>query len=207
MSGWYDRRVLPELIGCTCRTRAITRQRARLVPEAEGDVLELGVGGGANLRFYDAAKVRAVHGVDPSPELRAKALAAARPAGLKLHVHEGRAEALPFEDKRFDTVVVTFTLCSVAQPQAALQEARRVLRRGGRLLFCEHGRAPERRIARWQTRLEPAWAAMAGGCRLTRDIPGEIAAAGFRFERLDQRYLRKIPKIAGWVSSGAARPA
>ena len=206
MSGWYDRRILPELIGCACRSRAITRQRARLVPEAQGEVLEIGVGGGANLRFYDPARVRTVDGVDPSSELRARAEGAPRPSGLTVRIGEGRAEALPFASGRFDTAVVTFTLCSVADPGAALAELRRVLKPGGRLLFCEHGLAPERRVARWQRRLEPAWSAMAGGCRLTRDIPAEIASAGFRFERLEQRYLRKTPKLAGWVSAGAASP-
>ena len=203
---FYDRRILPELINCGCRTRALTRERARLAPLASGEVLELGVGGGLNLRFYDPARVRAVHGVEPSPELRAKAAAAPRPDGLQLALREGRAEALPYKDRRFDTVVCTFTLCSVQDVGAALAEARRVLRPGGRLLFCEHGLAPERRMARWQRRLEPAWSAMAGGCRLTRDIPAELRAAGFRIERLDQRYLRKVPKLAGWTSTGEARP-
>ena len=170
-------------------------------------MLELGVGGGANLRFYDLERVRSVHGVDPSLELRAKAEAAPRAPGLQVRVEEGRAEALPFETGRFDTAVVTFTLCSVADPEAALGEMRRVLKPGGRLLFCEHGLAPDRRIARWQRRLDPVWSSMAGGCRLTRDIPQAIAAAGFRFERLEQRYLRKTPKLAGWVSAGAARPS
>ena len=204
---FYDRRILPELINCGCRTRALTRERARLAPLASGEVLELGVGGGLNLRFYDPARVRAVHGVEPSPELRAKAAAAPRPDGLQLALREGRAEALPYKDRRFDTVVCTFTLCSVQDVGAALAEARRVLRPGGRLLFCEHGLAPERRMARWQRRLEPAWSAMAGGCRLTRDVPAELRAAGFRIERLDQRYLRKVPKLAGWTSTGEALPA
>ena len=204
---FYDRRILPELIACGCRTRALTRQRARLVPQAAGEVLELGAGGGLNLPFYDSARVTAVHGVEPSGEHRAKAEAAPRPEGLQVALREGRAEALPFKDRRFDTVVCTFTLCSVEDPAAALREARRVLRPGGRLLFCEHGRAPDRRIARWQQRLEPAWAAMAGGCRLTRDVVGELAAAGFQVTALEQRYLRKVPKLAGWTSTGEARPA
>ncbi len=206
MSGFYDRRILPGLIDCGCRSRAITRQRAKVTPLAAGAVLELGVGAGANLRFYDPSRVTHVHGVDPSRELRAKAAAAPRPEGLNVTIVEGRAEALPFEDRRFDTTVVTFTLCSVGDPGGALREVRRVLKPGGKLLFCEHGLAPERRIARWQRRLEPVWSSMAGGCRLTRDVPGEIRAAGFRLHRLEQRYLRKTPKLVGWVSWGEARP-
>jgi len=204
---FYDRRILPELIGCACRTRALTRQRARLIPEAQGEVLELGIGGGANLRFYDPARVQAVFGLDPSPELRAKAEAAPRADGLRLELKEGRAEALPFADRRFHTVVTTFTLCSVADPLRALREARRVLKPGGRLLFCEHGLAPDRKIARWQHRLEPAWAAMAGGCRLTRDIGAALEPAGFRPEHLERRYLRKTPKLVGWITTGLAVPA
>lgn len=204
---FYDRRILPELIGCACRTRALARQRARLVPLATGRVLELGIGGGLNLAWYDPARVNAVHGVDPSPELLARAARAPRPVGLRLELAEGRAEALPFADDGFDTVVCTFTLCSAADPRAALSEARRVLKRSGRLLFCEHGRAPERRMARWQARLEPAWSAMAGGCRLTRDVVADLPAAGFRVERLEQRYLRKVPKLVGWTSTGEAVPA
>ncbi len=203
----YDRRLLSELIGCACRTRALTRQRARLIPLASGRVLELGVGAGANLRFYDPVRVTIVRGLEPSAELRTKAAQAPRPEGLDVRLEAGRAEALPHPDASFDTVVTTFTLCSVPDPAAALQEARRVLKPSGRLLFCEHGLAPDRRLARWQRRLEPAWAAMAGGCRLTRDIAAELAPAGFRPGALERRYLRKVPKLVGWTTTGEARPA
>ena len=204
---FYDRRVLPELIGCACRTRALTRQRARLIPLARGRVLELGIGAGANLRFYDPARVTVVHGADPSAELRAKAAAAPRPQGLDLELEEGRAEDLPYADGSFDTVVSTFTLCSVDDLPAALREARRVLKTSGRLLFCEHGLAPDRKIARWQHRIEPVWASMAGGCRLTRDVAGELAPAGFRPGPLERRYLRKAPKLVGWTTTGEALAA
>jgi ubiquinone/menaquinone biosynthesis C-methylase UbiE len=201
---WYDRHVLPSVIGCACRTRALQRQRARIIPEASGEVLEIGVGGGANLRFYDPGRVTAVHGVDPSAGLRAQAAAAPRPEGLTVVLTDGAAEALPYEDGRFDTVVCTFVLCSVTSPAAALGEARRVLKPGGLLLFCEHGLAPDRRVARFQRRIEPVWSPLAGGCRLTRSVLDELGAAGFRTERVQQRYLRKVPRFAGWITCGAA---
>ena len=207
MTSFYDRHVMPRLIGCACAARPIMRQRAKVVPFAEGRVLELGIGGGLNLAFYDPAKVSAVVGVDPSAELRARAMAAPRPAGLSVEVLGGGAEALPFDDAGFDCVVCTFTLCSVQSPAQVLAEARRVLRPGGRLLFCEHGLAPDAGVARWQRRIEPLWKAIAGGCHLTRPISGAIAAAGFRLDQLQSMYLPKTPRFAGWNEWGAASPA
>jgi ubiquinone/menaquinone biosynthesis C-methylase UbiE len=204
VTSWYDRNVLPSVIGCACRSRALMRQRARLIPEAEGEVLEIGIGGGPNLRYYDPARVSVVHGVDPSPALLRQAAAAPRPDGLAVRLREGAAEALPFEPQRFDTVVLTFVLCSVPSPAAALAEARRVLKPGGRLLLCEHGLAPDRAVARFQRRIEPAWTPLAGGCRLTRDVLGELRSAGFDTAHVRQRYLRKIPKFVGWTSWGLA---
>src|SRR6185437_1136800 len=138
MASLYDRIVLPRILSLACSTSPVMRQRAKIVPAATGRVLELGVGMGLNLSFYDAAKVTSVTGVDPSPELRERALAAPRDPGLAVDIQGGTAEALPFEDKSFDSVVCTFTLCSVCTPAAALAEARRVLKPGGRLLYCEH---------------------------------------------------------------------
>jgi ubiquinone/menaquinone biosynthesis C-methylase UbiE len=201
---FYDRHILPSVIGCACRTRAIMRQRAKLIPLAQGEVLEVGIGGGANLRFYDPERVTAVHGVDPSEGLRRQALAAPRPRELPLHVRDGSAEALPYPAARFDTVVLTFVLCSVPSPKAALAEARRVLKPGGRLLFCEHGLAPDRQVARFQRRIEPVWSSMAGGCRLTREVLVEIEGAGFRASAVKQRYLRKTPRFVGWTTWGEA---
>ncbi|OXE36849.1 MAG: SAM-dependent methyltransferase [Phenylobacterium zucineum] len=179
-------------------------QRAKVVPQAEGRVLELGIGMGLNLSFYNPAKARAVIGVDPALELRKLALAAPRPEGLMVEVHEGTAEALPFEDKSFDTVVCTFTLCSVCTPMAALTEARRVLKSGGRLLFCEHGLAPDPEVVKWQRRIEPLWKRLAGGCHLTRPVTSVIEAAGFKIDRLDAAYLPKAPRFAGWNEWGSA---
>jgi SAM-dependent methyltransferase len=207
MPNWYERHVLPRLIGCACGAKPIMKQRAKVVPRAQGRVLELGIGGGLNLAFYDPAQVTAVFGVDPSPELRERAQAAPRRDGLQVEVREGTAEALPFEDASFDDVVCTFTLCSVRDPAAALAEARRVLKLGGRLLVCEHGLAPEPDVAKWQRRFEPVQKAIAGGCHLTRPVRGGLERAGFAVEDWATVYLPGTPRILGWNEWGAARPA
>ncbi len=202
MTSFYDRHVMPRLIGCACASKPIMRQRAKVVPLASGRVLELGVGGGLNLAFYDPGKVTELFGVDPSDELRDRALAAPRPDGLKVDIAAGTAEALPFEDGSFDTVVCTFTLCSVQSQAAAIAEARRVLKPQGRFLFCEHGLAPDVGVAKWQSRIEPVWKAIAGGCHLTRPIGGAIEAGGFQLDSWSSMFLPSTPRIFGWSEWG-----
>ena len=207
MASFYERRILPKLLTCACASPPMMKQRAKVVPLAQGRVLELGVGMGLNLALYDAAKVASVSGVDPAAELRAQAMAAPRDPRLNVSIAAGTAEDLPFEDHAFDTVVCTFTLCSVHTPAAALAQARRVLRPGGRLLYCEHGLAPDPDVAKWQRRIEPLWKRLAGGCHLTRPVTSAIAAAGFHIERSETMYLPGTPRIAGWNEWGAAAPA
>jgi ubiquinone/menaquinone biosynthesis C-methylase UbiE len=207
MPSLYDRWILPKLLTCACSSPPMMKQRAKVVPAAEGRVLELGIGMGLNLALYDPSKALEVLGIDPSPELRARAEAAERPPGLSVRVVDGTAEALPFDDGAFDTVVCTFTLCSVHAPRAALAEARRVLKPDGRLLFCEHGLAPDPDVARWQRRVEPVWKRLAGGCHLTRPVAEAIAAAGFRLQSVDRMYVPHTPRFAGWNEWGAAQPA
>lgn len=207
MSSFYERHVLPRLIGCACGARPIQRQRAKVVPQATGRVLELGIGGGLNLAFYDPARVESVTGVDPSEGLRRIAMAAPRPAGLRVEVLEGEAESLPFEAGTFDTIVCTFTLCSVGSPQVSLAEARRVLKPEGRFLFSEHGLAPDLNVQRWQRRLEPLWKRLAGGCHLTRPVASTIAAAGFTLETVGTMYLPGAPRAMGWSEWGSATKA
>lgn len=206
MASLYDRFILPKLLGCACSAPPMMKQRAKVVPRAQGRVLELGIGMGLNLRFYDPGKVDEVLGVDPSRELRAVAEAAERDPRLKVRVEDGTAEALPFENASFDTVVCTFTLCSVCAPAEALSEARRVLKPAGRFLFCEHGLAPDAGIAKWQRRIEPVWKRIAGGCHLTRPVTRAIEAAGFKVEQMDSMYVPRTPKFAGWNEWGVARP-
>lgn len=204
MASFYDRYILPGLLKCACSSPQIAKQRAKVVPLAAGRVLELGIGMGLNLAFYDADKVESVTGVDPAAELRAVAMAAPRDPRLSVTVEDGTAEALPFEAASFDCVVCTFTLCSVHTPAQALSEARRVLKPGGRFLFCEHGLAPDADVAKWQRRIEPVWKAIAGGCHLTRPITTAITAAGFRIRHQDSMYIPRAPRIAGWSEWGEA---
>ncbi len=204
MTSFYDRHIMPRLIGCACASKPIMKQRVKVVPKAAGKVLELGIGGGLNLQFYDPAKVESVSGVDPSAELRAVAAAAERPEGLKVDIRDGTAEALPFADHSFDCVVCTFTLCSVQSPAKALSEAKRVLKPGGRFLFCEHGLAPDPGVAKWQRRIEPVWKSIAGGCHLTRPITTAVAGAGFTVASSERMYLPGTPRVLGWSEWGEA---
>ncbi|UAL10415.1 class I SAM-dependent methyltransferase [Caulobacter segnis] len=207
MAAWYDRHILPRLLCCACGAPSIREQRVRIVPQARGRVLELGIGGGLNLAFYDPAAATSVTGVDPSPELRAIAEAAPRPQGLAVEIAAGEAERLPFADASFDTVVCTFTLCSVRSTAAVLSETRRVLRPDGRFLFCEHGLSPDDGVVRWQRRLEPIWTRLAGGCHLTRPVSAAIETAGFALGETRRFYLDKVPRPMGWCEQGVARPA
>lgn len=202
MSSLWDRHVLPRVIGYCCGQPEIMAQRAKLVPLASGDVLELGVGGGANLGLYDRSRVTSLAGIDPSPELMemARAKLAGAPADLRL----GKAEALPFADGAFDTVVTTFTLCSVDDQARVLAEARRVLKPGGRLLFLEHGRSPDAGPRIWQGRIEPVWKRLMGNCHLTRPVADAVAAAGFMVARREGGYMEKVPRWAGWIEQGEA---
>jgi SAM-dependent methyltransferase len=205
MTSFYERRIVPRLIACACAAPAIMKQRAKIVPLAEGRVLELGIGGGLNLAFYDPRQVTSIQGVDPSEGLRDQARAAPRALGLEVEVTAGRAEALPFEDDAFDTLVCTFTLCSVHSPGAALEEARRVLKPGGRFLFCEHGLAPDPGVARWQRWIEPVWKPLGGGCHLTRPVAAAVAKSGFTIDWVETMYLPGAPRVFGWNEWGVAR--
>jgi ubiquinone/menaquinone biosynthesis C-methylase UbiE len=185
----YARHILPRLIDFTCGLKPAMRQRAKLVPQARGCVLEMGVGSGLNLPFYDAARVTRLHALDPSPELWRLASERVAGAGIAVEYLEAAAEAVPLGNRSVDTVVITYTLCTLPDVAGALAEARRVLRPGGQLLFCEHGAAPDHGVRRWQDRLNPAWRRLAGGCHLNRDAPALIEQAGFRITALDSMYL------------------
>ena len=176
---WYDRHVLPYLMDFACGLPMVQAQRRLLVPQAQGRVLEVGMGTGRNLPFYDRQRVSFVVGVDPAMQMHRLAQRRSRQAGIAVELMGLSAEHLPATDASFDTVVCTYTLCSIPDPLKALREMRRVLVPGGRLLFCEHGRAPDETVRRWQDRLQPLWGPLAGGCHLGRDVPALLEAAGF----------------------------
>ncbi len=206
MASWWERHGVPRLIKCACSQGQIMKVRSKIVPHAAGDVLELGCGGGINMEFYDPARVSSFTGLDPSPELLAMSRDAAAARGMAADIQGGVGEAMPFADARFDTVVTTFTLCSVADQAAVLREIRRVLKPGGTALFLEHGAAPDAGVARWQRRIEPVWKRIGGNCHLTRPIGDAYAKAGFAVDRQAAAYIPKTPRPFGWYEYGAARP-
>lgn len=205
---WYDRYCLSPGIDKLCGGPEVMKLRAEVVPLAEGTVLELGLGSGLNLAYYDSQRVTKVLGVDPGVALTdlAEARIAAAPVPVELLSLSG--EALPHADHSIDTVLTTFTLCTIPNVYAALREARRVLRPGGKLVFLEHGLAPELPVARWQRWLNPLWGALAGGCQLIRDPLALLKDAGWHLEAAHQQagYGMPGPKVLTYLYQGIARP-
>jgi ubiquinone/menaquinone biosynthesis C-methylase UbiE len=187
--GFYDRHILPHVINLACGVKPIRYQRQKVVPQAEGRVLEVGIGSGLNLPFYDVAKVEKLWGLEPAPEIRRMAEKAAAGAPFPVEFIDLPGETIPLDDDSVDTVVITYTLCTIADAVRALHEMRRVLKPGGQLLFAEHGRAPDAAVQRWQDRLTPIWKRIGGGCHLNRDIPGLLEQGGFAVGRLETMYL------------------
>jgi len=187
--GLYSRYVLPRAINVVCRGRVNTVQRKRIVPRAEGRVLEVGFGSGLNIPFFDPSRVHSVVGLDPSEELVRMAERTVAESAIPIEVIKGSGEDIPLGTASVDTVLTTYTLCTIPDVARALGEMARVLRPGGRLIFCEHGIAPDPNVRRWQDRLNPYWGRIAGGCHLNRDIPNLLQQGGFRVDDLDARYL------------------
>ena len=202
IGNWYNENIVPRVIRCACSAPAIMKVRQQVVPLAEGEVFELGCGGGINQQFYDARKVTRFAGMDPSPTGLDFARSAAAGRGWQVELQQGIGEAIPFADASFDCVVCTYTLCSVDDPAQVLREMHRVLRPGGKLLFAEHGKAPDETVRRWQRRIEPVWKRLAGGCHLTRPISSAVAAGGFAVSPIGARYAPKTPRWAGWMEWG-----
>jgi ubiquinone/menaquinone biosynthesis C-methylase UbiE len=202
---FYGDVILPRLCDLAMRNRRLVPYRRRVLEAAHGRVLELGVGSGLNLPFYPTA-TREILALEPSPRLTAWAKDAAARAAQPVRFIDASAESIPLESASIDTVVTTWTLCTIPGASAALAEARRVLAPGGQLLFVEHGGAPDQGVRRWQDRVTPAWRRIAGGCHLNRPIAALIEDAGFALERLETGYAPG-PRIMAFMYEGSARRA
>jgi SAM-dependent methyltransferase len=204
LMGFYAKHVLPHIIDLAMRNKEAARLRAAWVPKARGEVVEIGIGSGLNLPLY-SSEVRRVYGVDPSLELQQMArrrATAGGPAQVEFLLQSAE-EPLPLPDASMDTVVMTWTLCSIPEPQKALEQMRRVLKQDGRLIFLEHGRSPDSGVALWQDRLTPLWRRVTGGCHLNRRIDELLLAAGFQIAELRTSYLPG-PRWSTYMYQGVA---
>ena len=202
--GFYSDIILPRLCDLAMRNKQLVPYRERVIGAAEGRVLEIGVGSGMNLPFY-RPPVREILALEPAPRLMTMARSASRAISMPVTFLEASAEAIPLDQHCVDTIVTTWTMCSIPHAATALAEMRRVLRPGGKLLFVEHGLAPDVGVRRWQEWLTPAWRRISGGCHLNRPIRSMIEAAGFRIDRIETGYMPG-PKPMTFMYEGSARP-
>ncbi|HVY58437.1 MAG TPA: class I SAM-dependent methyltransferase [Xanthobacteraceae bacterium] len=200
--GFYADWLAPRLCDFAMRNARLAPYRRRVVTAAEGRVLEIGIGSGLNLSLY-GANVERVFGLDPSPVLIEKAAQAGKRAGARVELLRASAERIPLESRSIDTIVMTWVGCSIPDVETALAEMRRVLKPGGSMLFVEHGRSPEARVARWQDRLDPVWRRISGGCHMNRQIDISLRRSGFRIERLETGYMPG-PKLLTFLYEGRA---
>lgn len=200
----YRHHVFPWVLEAVMSRRAFRRLRREALAPVSGRLLEIGLGTGLNLAYYPEG-TRKIVGVDSNPGVVGIAHRRAAKHGIEIEHHQLSAEQLPFEAASFDTVVSTFTLCSIPDVQMALAEVRRVLRPGGEFVFLEHGLSPEPAVARWQRRFNPAWKLIGDGCHLDRDATEEVRRSGLAIERVRNFYLPKSPRFAGYMYLGAAK--
>ena len=203
----YDKYILPTVIHNTCGSKPILKQREKVVPLAEGRVLEIGMGSGINLPYYNPSKVDMVWGLEPSEGMRRKAQKNLNKTSLDVQWIDLPSEEIPLDANSADTIVLTYTLCTIPNWQQALEEMRRVLKPQGTLLFCEHGEAPDSNIRQWQQRINPVWKKLAGGCNLNRPIPSLLTESGFKIEKIETQYLPSTPKFAGFNYWGISKIA
>ena len=200
----YQRTLEPALVSFACGLKPMRKQREKIVPRAHGVVLEVGFGAGHNLPYYAADKVEKLFALEPAEGMRKRAAARLAETPLDVELLDLPGEKVPLGDASVDSVLITYTMCTIPDVAAALKEIRRVLKPGGEMFFCEHGIAPDEGVAAWQNRLDGVWGALAGGCHLNRDIPAIVRNSGFVISGLETMYLPGTPKIAGYNYWGAA---
>lgn len=204
---FYEKYCLAPFINCACGTRPITNQRKKVVPLCYGRVLEVGMGSALNLPYYDRDKVEFIWGLEPSQAMRKKAQPNIEKSGLSVELLDLPGEEIPLDNNSIDTILLTYTLCTIPQWDVALQQMRRVLKPGGKLVFTEHGRAPDAGLKKWQDRINPLWKKLAGGCNLNRPIPELLRGSGFGIETMDSMYLPSTPKLFSYNYWGEAKIA
>jgi ubiquinone/menaquinone biosynthesis C-methylase UbiE len=202
--GFYDNHILPHVINVACGGKPVSKQRQKIVPQAQGRVLEIGMGSGLNIPFYNPDKVEMVWGLEPSEGMRKKARRRVEAAPFELQWLSLPGEQIPLDENSADTVVLTYTLCTIPDWKTALQQMRRVLKPGGKLLFSEHGKAPDEAVKQWQDRINPYWNKIAGGCHVNRDIPALLTEGGFNIKEIETLYMPSTPKFAGFTYWGYA---
>ena len=202
---FYDKYILPKFLNCTCGSKPIRYQRDKIVTLAEGVVLDVGIGSGLNIPFYNKSKIKHLYGLDPSKELLEIAKPVAEKNQLAIEFLQCEAENIPLPDNSIDTVLITYTMCTISNVSLANSEIIRVLKNDGKLLFCEHGLAPDKKVANWQKRINPIWTKIAGGCNLDRDIPNLITSSGLKIDNMEEMYLPSTPKFAGYNYWGVAK--
>ena len=202
---FYDKYILPKFLNCTCGSKPIRYQRDKIVPLAKGVVLDVGIGSGLNIPFYNKSKIKHLYGLDPSKELLEIAKPVAEKNQLAIEFLQCEAENIPLPDNSIDTVLITYTMCTISNVSLANSEIIRVLKNDGKLLFCEHGLAPDKKVANWQKRINPIWTKIAGGCNLDRDIPNLITSSGLKIDNMKEMYLPSTPKFAGYNYWGVAK--
>lgn len=201
---FYENNVLPHLINCACSSSAIMKLREKVVPLAYGKVLEVGMGSGVNLALYDATKVNMVWGLEPSTGMRKKAQKNIASSTIRVEWLSLPGEQIPLEDNAVDSIVLTYTLCTIPDWRAAMKQMHRVLKADGKLFFCEHGQAPEKSVVKWQDRVNGLWSNAFGGCNLNRPIIESIEDSGFSMDWYESKYTRGMPKFVSYISVGVA---
>ena len=200
----YENYVLPKMLDCCCSTKPISYQRKKIVPEASGTILEIGIGSGLNIPYYKKSKINKVIGLEPSEQLCKMAKKTADDNNFNIDFLVNGAEEIELPSNSIDTILLTYTLCSIPEPYIALKEIMRVMKSDGRILFCEHGIAPDEVVQKWQNRINPLWGKLFGGCNINRDIPNILKNGGFKINSLDKMYLPSTPKIVGYNYWGEA---
>jgi len=190
--GLYEKYILPVAIDRACRQKTSKQQREKVIPLAAGNVLEIGIGAGHSLSLYDGSKVKRLTAIDPLEKLWEKRKTELSDLEFNVEYMKRTADHIPAKNSTFDTVVVTYTLCSVNRIDQTLKEIHRVLKPGGKLVFSEHGKAPDKGLQMWQNLINPLWKRIGGGCHLNRDVPAILERNGFKLDNLHKGY------IPGW---------